>query len=117
MTSGCASVRKQRFNRCSTDEASPLDTRTQSPSPLYLLERSDVGVVHLDRELMVVSFHPERVLLIKVTKLSDLHGDTTSTSAAWPNGWRARRSYASIAAFWPTSILRKRFRATTARSG
>ncbi|MDE2395739.1 MAG: LytTR family transcriptional regulator DNA-binding domain-containing protein [Burkholderiales bacterium] len=99
-------------------------------SPLYLLERSDVGVVHLDRELtvvamnsfarralpvedkqpfekMVLSFHPERsaakvkflldqaecpvsnpppmtmiiniperVLLIKVTKLSDLRGDT-----------------------------------------
>lgn len=98
-------------------------------SPLYLLERSDAGVVHLDRELkvvamnsfarrvlpiedkqpfekMVLSFHPERsvakvkflldqaecpvsnpppmtmiiniperVLLIKVTKLSDLRGD------------------------------------------
>lgn len=101
-----------------------------SRSPLYLLERSDVGVVHLDRDLavvamnsyarrtlpveekepfekMVLSFHPERsqpkvkflldqaecpvsnpppmtmiiniperVLLIKVTKLSDLRGDT-----------------------------------------
>jgi DNA-binding LytR/AlgR family response regulator len=97
---------------------------------LYLLERSDVGVVHLDKNLtvvamnsfarralpveekqpfekMVLSFHPERsvakvkflldqaecpvsnpppmtmiiniperVLLIKVTKLSDLRGDT-----------------------------------------
>jgi LytTR family transcriptional regulator, CO-responsive transcriptional regulator RcoM len=107
-----------------------VDTRTQSRSPLYLLERSDVGVVHLDKELtvvamnsfarralpvedkqpfekMVLSFHPERsvakvkflldqaecpvsnpppmtmiiniperVLLIKVTKLSDLRGDT-----------------------------------------
>ncbi len=101
-----------------------------SRSPLYLLERTDVGVVHLDRDLavvamnsyarrtlpveekqpfekMVLSFHPERsqpkvkflldqaecpvsnpppmtmiiniperVLLIKVTKLSDLRGDT-----------------------------------------
>jgi LytTR family transcriptional regulator, CO-responsive transcriptional regulator RcoM len=99
-------------------------------SPLYLLERSDVGVVHLDRDLtviamnsfarrvlpieekkpfekMVLSFHPERsvskvkflldqaecpvsnpppmtmiiniperVLLIKVTKLSDLRSET-----------------------------------------
>ncbi|HEY2256135.1 MAG TPA: LytTR family transcriptional regulator DNA-binding domain-containing protein [Variovorax sp.] len=99
-------------------------------SPLYLLERSDVGVVHLDRELkvvamnsfarrvlpieekkpfekMVLSFHPERsvakvkflldqaecpvsnpppmtmiiniperVLLIKVSKLTDQRGDT-----------------------------------------
>ncbi len=98
-------------------------------SPLYLLERSDAGVVHLDRELkvvamnsfarrvlpieekapfekMVLSFHPERsvakvkflldqaecpvsnpppmtmiiniperVLLIKVTKLSDVRGE------------------------------------------
>jgi len=98
-------------------------------SPLYLLERSDAGVVHLDRELkvvamnsfarrvlpieekkpfekMVLSFHPERsvakvkflldqaecpvsnpppmtmiiniperVLLIKVTKLSDMAGE------------------------------------------
>ena len=97
---------------------------------MYLLERSDVGVVHLDKDLtvvamnsfarralpvedkqpfekMVLSFHPERsvakvkflldqaecpvsnpppmtmiiniperVLLIKVTKLSDLRGDT-----------------------------------------
>ena len=102
----------------------------QSRSPLYLLERFDPGVVHLDRELrvvamnslarrllpvedkqpfekMVLSFHPERsvakvkflldqaecpvsnpppmtmiiniperVLLIKVTKLGDLRGDT-----------------------------------------
>jgi LytTR family transcriptional regulator, CO-responsive transcriptional regulator RcoM len=102
----------------------------RSASPLYLLERSDVGVVQLDRNLtvmamnsfarralpvedmqpfekMVLSFHPERsvakvkflldqaecpvsnpppmtmiiniperVLLIKVTKLSDLRGDT-----------------------------------------
>jgi DNA-binding LytR/AlgR family response regulator len=99
-------------------------------SPLYLLERSDVGVVHLDRglhvvamnsfarralpidevqpfEKMVLSFHPERsvakvkflldqaecpvsnpppmtmiiniperVLLIKVTKVSDVRGET-----------------------------------------
>jgi len=104
----------------------------QSRSPLYLLERSDVGVVQLDRDLrvtamnsfarrvlpvedkepfekMVLSFHPERsqpkvkflldqaecpvsnpppmtmiiniperVLLIKVAKLSDLRGDTAS---------------------------------------
>jgi hypothetical protein len=111
-------------------EGETLDTRTQTGSPLYLLERSEVGVVHLDRELkvvgmnsfarralpvedmqpfekMVLSFHPERskakvkflldqaecpvsnpppmtmiiniperVLLIKVTKLSDLRGDT-----------------------------------------
>jgi len=108
----------------------PVETRTQIRSPLYLLERSDVGVVHLDRDLtvvamnsfarralpvedkqpfekMVLSFHPERsvskvkflldqaecpvsnpppmtmiiniperVLLIKVTKLADLRGDT-----------------------------------------
>ena len=107
-----------------------VETRMQSRSPLYLLERSDVGVVQLDRDLtvvamnsfarralpvedkqpfekMVLSFHPERsvakvkflldqaecpvsnpppmtmiiniperVLLIKVTKLSDLRGDT-----------------------------------------
>ncbi len=107
-----------------------MDNRQPSRSPLYLLERSDVGVVHLDRELtvvamnsfarrvlpvedkqpfekMVLSFHPERsvakvkflldqaecpvsnpppmtmiiniperVLLIKVTKLADLRGDT-----------------------------------------
>jgi len=107
-----------------------VDNRTPSRSPLYLLERSDVGVVHLDKDLtvvamnsfarralpvedkqpfekMVLSFHPERsvakvkflldqaecpvsnpppmtmiiniperVLLIKVTKLSDLRGDT-----------------------------------------
>jgi LytTR family transcriptional regulator, CO-responsive transcriptional regulator RcoM len=107
-----------------------VDNRSPSRSPLYLLERSDVGVVHLDKDLtvvamnsfarralpvedkqpfekMVLSFHPERsvakvkflldqaecpvsnpppmtmiiniperVLLIKVTKLSDLRGDT-----------------------------------------
>ncbi len=107
-----------------------LDNRTASRSPLYLLERSDVGVVQLDRESRVVamnsfarrllpvedkqpfeklvlSFHPERsqskvrflldqaecpvsnpppmtmiiniperVLLIKVTKLSDMAGET-----------------------------------------
>ena len=107
-----------------------MDTRNQFGSPLYLLERSDVGVVQLDHELkvvamnsfarralpvedkqpfekMVLSFHPERsqakvkflldqaecpvsnpppmtmiiniperVLLIKVTKLSDKRGDT-----------------------------------------
>jgi DNA-binding LytR/AlgR family response regulator len=107
-----------------------VENRSSNRSPLYLLERSDVGVVHLDRELtvvamnsfarralpvedkqpfekMVLSFHPERsvakvkflldqaecpvsnpppmtmiiniperVLLIKVTKLSDLRGDT-----------------------------------------
>lgn len=105
-----------------------MDSRTASP--LYLLERFDVGVVQLDRDLkvtamnsfarrvlpvedkqpfeqMVLSFHPERsqpkvrflidqaecpvsnpppmtmiiniperVLLIKVSKLSDLHGET-----------------------------------------
>jgi len=108
-----------------------MDARVSSGSPLYLLERSDVGVVHLDKDLtvvsmnsfarralpvddkqpfekMVLSFHPERskakvkflldqaecpvsnpppmtmiiniperVLLIKVTKLSNQHGDTT----------------------------------------
>jgi DNA-binding LytR/AlgR family response regulator len=107
-----------------------LDARAGPGSPLYLLERSDVGLVHLDRDLkvvamnsyarralpvedkqpfekMVLSFHPERsqakvkflldqaecpvsnpppmtmiiniperVLLIKVTKTSDLRGDT-----------------------------------------
>ncbi len=107
-----------------------LDVRSVSTNPLYLLERSDVGVVQLDRELrvmamnsfarralpvedkqpfekMVLSFHPERsvakvkflldqaecpvsnpppmtmiiniperVLLIKVTKLADMSGDT-----------------------------------------
>ena len=60
-----------------------MDNLRPSRSPLYLLERSDVGVVHLDRELtvvamnsfarrvlpvedkqpfekMVLSFHPER---------------------------------------------------------
>ena len=105
-----------------------MDSR--SASPLYLLERSDVGVVQLDRNLtvmamnsfarrplpveekqpfekIVLSFHPERsqskvrflidqtecpvsnpppmtmiiniperVLLIKVTKLADLRGET-----------------------------------------
>lgn len=107
-----------------------VDARAAAVSPLYLLERSDVGLVQLDRELKVVamnsfarrtlpvedkqpyekivlSFHPERsqakvkflleqaecpvsnpppmtmiiniperVLLIKVTKTSDLRGDT-----------------------------------------
>lgn len=107
-----------------------MDPRTASGSPLYLLERSDVGLVQLDRDLkvvamnsfarralpvedkqpferMVLSFHPERsqskvkflldqaecpvsnpppmtmiiniperVLLIKVTKMSDLRGET-----------------------------------------
>lgn len=107
-----------------------MDTRVATGSPLYLLERSDVGVVQLDRDLkvvamnsfarralpvedkqpfekMVLSFHPERsqtkvkflldqaecpvsnpplmtmiiniperVLLIKVTKLSDMRGET-----------------------------------------
>ena len=107
-----------------------MEKQLQSRSPLYLLERSDFGVVHLDKDLtvvamnsfarralpvedtqpfekMVLSFHPERsvakvkflldqaecpvsnpppmtmiiniperVLLIKVTKLSDLRGDT-----------------------------------------
>ena len=109
-----------------------MDMRASSSgSPLYLLERSDVGLVQLDRDLkvvamnsfarralpvedkqpfekMVLSFHPERsqskvkflldqaecpvsnpppmtmiiniperVLLIKVTKLSDMRGDTS----------------------------------------
>ncbi len=107
-----------------------MEAHTPSRSPLYLLERSDVGIVHLDRQLvvvamnsyarrvlpvedkqpfekMVLSFHPERsvakvkflldqaecpvgnpppmamiiniperVLLIKVSKLSDMQGDT-----------------------------------------
>jgi len=107
-----------------------LDTRTSPASPLYLLERSDVGLVQLDRDLKVIamnsfarralpvedkqpfekvvlSFHPERsqskvkflldqaecpvanpplmtmiiniperVLLIKVSKMSDVHGET-----------------------------------------
>ena len=107
-----------------------MENRSSNRSPLYLLERSDVGVVHLDKDLtvvamnsfarralpvddmqpfekMVLSFHPERsvakvkflldqaecpvsnpppmtmiiniperVLLIKVTKLSDTRGDT-----------------------------------------
>jgi len=108
-----------------------LDPRARNPgSPLYLLERSDVGLVQLDRALhvvsmnsfarrvlpvedkqpfdkMVLSFHPEqsqhkvkflldqaecpvsnpppmtmiinipeRVLLIKVSKMGDLHGET-----------------------------------------
>lgn len=106
-----------------------MENRLQGRSPLYLLERFDVGVVQLDRDLrvasmngfarrvlpvedkqpfekMVLSFHPERsqpkvrflldqaecpvsnpppmtmiiniperVLLIKVTKLSDQRGD------------------------------------------
>ena len=109
-------------------ESRLMDSR--SASPLYLLERSDVGVVQLDRNLtvmamnsfarralpvedkqpfekMVLAFHPERsvpkvkflldqaecpvsnpppmtmiiniperVLLIKVTKLADLRGET-----------------------------------------
>lgn len=107
-----------------------MDTRHHAGSPLYLLERSDVGVVQLDSNLnvvamnsfarralpvedkqpfekMVLSFHPERsvpkvkflldqaecpvsnpppmtmiiniperVLLIKVTKLANLRGET-----------------------------------------
>jgi len=107
-----------------------VDQRTGTGSPLYLLERSDVGLVELDRNLkvvamnsfarrvlpvedkqpfekMVLSFHPERsqtkvkflldqaecpvsnpplmtmiiniperVLLIKVSKMSDARGDT-----------------------------------------
>lgn len=107
-----------------------MEIRTQSGNPLYLLERFDVGVVQLARDLtvvamnsfarrilpvedkqpfekMVLSFHPERsvpkvkflldqadcpvsnpppmtmiiniperVLLIKVTKLSDVRGET-----------------------------------------
>ena len=107
-----------------------MDTRVASCSPLYLLERSDVGLVQLDRDLkvvamnsfarrilpvedkqpfekMVLSFHPERsqtkvkflldqaecpvsnpplmtmiiniperVLLIKVSKMADIRGDT-----------------------------------------
>lgn len=107
-----------------------VDTRVAAGSPLYLLERSDVGLVHLDRDLkvaamnsfarrilpvedaqpfekVVLSFHPERsrskvkflldqadcpvsnpppmamiiniperVLLIKVAKMSNLHGET-----------------------------------------
>lgn len=108
-----------------------MENRTTVGSPLYLLERSDVGLVQLDRELRVVamnsfarrvlpvedkqpfdkivlSFHPERsqskvkflldqaecpvsnappmtmiidiperVLLIKVTKMSDMRDETT----------------------------------------
>lgn len=111
-----------------------MDARVVAGSPLYLLERSDVGLVHLDRDLkvvsmnsfarrtlpvedkqpfekMVLSFHPERshskvkflldqaecpvsnpppmtmiiniperVLLIKVTKMSDLNGETAGYS-------------------------------------
>lgn len=107
-----------------------MESQSPSRSPLYLLERTDVGIVHLDRQLVVtamnsyarrvlpvedkqpfekivLSFHPERsvakvkflldqaecpvgnpppmamiiniperVLLIKVTKLSDLRGET-----------------------------------------
>lgn len=109
-----------------------MNSRLHLNSPLYLLERFDVGVVQLDRELkvvamnslarrvlpvdekqpfdkMVLSFHPERsqpkvkflldqaecpvsnpppmtmiiniperVLLIKVSKMSDQRGDTVS---------------------------------------
>jgi hypothetical protein len=112
-------------------EFTAVDARVAAGSPLYLLERSDVGLVQLDCDLkvvamnsfarrvlpvedkqpfqkMVLSFHPERsqskvrflidqaecpvsnpppmtmiiniperVLLIKVTKLSDLGGQTT----------------------------------------
>jgi DNA-binding LytR/AlgR family response regulator len=108
-----------------------MDSRAQFGSPLYLLERSEVGVVQLDRDLkvaamnsyarrvlpvedmqpfdkVVLSFHPERsqskvkflldqaecpvsnpppmtmiiniperVLLIKVTKLSNARDETT----------------------------------------
>ncbi|MCX8005272.1 MAG: LytTR family transcriptional regulator DNA-binding domain-containing protein [Burkholderiaceae bacterium] len=108
-----------------------MDTRTVAGSPLYLLERSDVGLVQLDRDLKVVamnsfarrtlpvedkqpfekivlSFHPERsqskvrflldqaecpvsnpppmtmiiniperVLLIKVAKMSNQNDETT----------------------------------------
>jgi len=108
-----------------------VDARVSAGSPLYLLERSDVGLVQLDRDLkvmamnglarrvlpvqdkqpfekMVLSFHPERsqskvrflidqaecpvsnpppmtmiiniperVLLIKVARMSDLRGDTS----------------------------------------
>lgn len=108
-----------------------MDARVAGASPLYLLERSDVGLVQLDRELRVVAMNsfarrtlpvderqpfdkivlalhpersqskvkflldqaecpvanpppmtmiiniPERVLLIKVTKLADAHGQTT----------------------------------------
>jgi len=107
-----------------------VDTRVGTGSPLYLLERSDVGLVQLDRDLRVVamnsfarrvlpvedkqpfqkvvlSFHPERsqakvkflidqaecpvsnpppmtmiiniperVLLVKVSKMADERGDT-----------------------------------------
>jgi hypothetical protein len=108
----------------------PVETVKSQASPLYLLERSEVGLVQLDRDLkvsamnsyarrvlpveekqpfekMVLSFHPERsqakvkflidqtecpvsnpppmtmiiniperVLLIKVARMSDLRGDT-----------------------------------------
>lgn len=108
-----------------------MDARVVAGSPLYLLERSDVGLVLLDRELRVTAMNsfarrtlpveerqafdkivlalhpersqakvkflldqaecpvsnpppmtmiiniPERVLLIKVTKLADRHGQTT----------------------------------------
>ena len=107
-----------------------MDARASPGSPLYLLERSDVGLVELDRELRVVamnsfarrvlpvedkqpfqkvvlSFHPERsqskvkflidqaecpvsnpppmtmiiniperVLLVKVSKMADVRGET-----------------------------------------
>lgn len=108
----------------------PVETAKSQASPLYLLERSEVGLVQLDRDLkvsamnsyarrvlpveekqpfekMVLSFHPERsqakvkflidqtecpvsnpppmtmiiniperVLLIKVARMSDMRGDT-----------------------------------------
>jgi LytTR family transcriptional regulator, CO-responsive transcriptional regulator RcoM len=93
----------------------PLPSASPAPSTwLYLLERFEVGVVHIDRELRVIpfgkivtSFHPEgakakltfllgqaecpvsdappmtmiinipeRVLLIKVSKMGGEHGDT-----------------------------------------
>jgi len=107
-----------------------VDTAKSPASPLYLLERSEVGLVQLDKQLkvcamnsfarrvlpveekqpfeqMVLAFHPERsqskvkflidqtecpvsnpppmtmiiniperVLLIKVARMSDMHGDT-----------------------------------------
>lgn len=130
MQVGDPADRKQCFNRCFRMRAKNVDPRTPGANPLYLLERSDVGVVQLDRDLtvvamnsfarralpventqpfekMVLSFHPERsvakvkflldqaecpvsnpppmtmiiniperVLLIKVTKLSDMIGAT-----------------------------------------
>ena len=113
-----------------TSATTPQGNQGSPGSPLYLLERSDVGLVQLDRELrvvamnsfarrvlpvedkqpfdkMVLSFHPEhsqskvkflldqaecpvsnpppmtmiinipeRVLLIKVSKMGDMNGDT-----------------------------------------